>query len=72
MYTREQEVGKPDGKGIPEGRGGYTRRGGVGMYTHPQTWDLGYPASVLTPSGGHHNTYRCQVGTTNPTAMLSC
>ena len=35
-------------------------------------WDLGYPPLVLTPSGGHQNTYGWQVGGMHPTGMLSC
>ena len=30
------------------------------------------PLPVLTPSGGHCNTYGCQVGGTHSTRMLSC
>ena len=74
VYTREQEVGKPDEGRYARGQGWVYQKGwgGVGMYTHPQTWDLGYPPSVLTPSGVHHNAYICQVGGTHPTGMLSC
>ena len=30
------------------------------------------PPPVLKSSGGHQNTYGCQVGVTHPTGMLSC
>ena len=46
----------------------------VGMYTH-RSPDMGpgIPTPwVLTPSGGHHNTYSWQTGGTHPTGMLSC
>ena len=32
----------------------------------------GDPLPVLTPSGGHPNTYGWQAGGTHPTGILSC
>ena len=43
VYTREQEVGKPDGGRYTRGQGWVYQKGWGGMYTHPPDMGLGIP-----------------------------
>ena len=47
------------------------RTGISGLMQYPSPLDLGYPPPVLTPSGGHQNTYSWQAGCMQPTGMLN-
>ena len=71
-YDRSQT---PGGEGIPEG-GSYIVGLGSGYTTlvyNPPYMRPGIPTiPVLTPSGGHCNTYGWQVDSTHPIGMLSC
>ena len=71
-YVQGESMSRPmytGGVGIPEKGRAYQ-----GVEVYPPTWDLGYlpPPTVLTPSGGHHNTFGWQAGETQPTGILSC
>ena len=65
--------GMTRGIGMSKGcmsKGGYIR--GWVYHRGRYTGGIYNPPLVLTPSGGHHNTYSWQAGGMHPTGMLSC
>ena len=80
-YTRGWWTGIPEGgveytrgwwAGIPEGGASIPEGGAAGIPAGGYLGSHVGGGGVLTPSGGHHNTYGWKVASTHPTGMLSC